>query len=183
VLIILKAVDYGWTVYDAWQSARTLSDPNATDSEKAFAAANLATTVAFEAAEPDDLLPLSLPLDDLARHGIIKLGKEAGEEAAEELPWQMHHFATNKSSRWTNQMAEIAEKYGLDLDEAWNKGLLPQRGRHPDAYHEWVLEQMRDIDKRAQGNVDLFLDLYEQEVKQVVCENPAMLRKWWWEAR
>jgi RHS repeat-associated protein len=83
-IIILKIVDYGWTAYDAWQSARTLSDPNATDSEKAFATASLATTVAFEAAEPDDLLPLSLPLDDLARHGIIKLGKEAGEEAAEQ---------------------------------------------------------------------------------------------------
>jgi hypothetical protein len=61
-----------------------LSDPTATDSEKAFAATNLAMTVAFEAAEPDDLLPLSLPLDDLARHGIIKLGKETGEEAAEQ---------------------------------------------------------------------------------------------------
>jgi RHS repeat-associated protein len=55
VLIILKAVDYGWTAYDAWQSARTLSDPNATGFEKAFATASLATTVAFEAAEPDDL--------------------------------------------------------------------------------------------------------------------------------
>ncbi|MGC8787969.1 MAG: hypothetical protein ACP5Q1_11140 [Anaerolineae bacterium] len=41
-------------------------------------------TVAFEAAEPDDALPVGLPLDDLARHGIIKLGKEAGQEAAEE---------------------------------------------------------------------------------------------------
>lgn len=56
-------------------------------------------------------------------------------------------------------------------------------GRHPDAYHEWVLERMYAIDERAQGNVDIFLDLYEQEVKRVVRENPAMLRKWWWEAR
>ncbi len=81
-------------------------------------------------------------------------------------------------------MAEIARKYGLDLDEAWNKELLSHgRGRHPDAYHEWVLKQMREIHERAQGNVDIFLELYEQKVKQVVRENPAMLRKWWWEAR
>jgi hypothetical protein len=95
----------------------------------------------------------------------------------------MHHFATNKNTKWTHQMAEIAEKYGLDLDDAWNKELLPHRGRHPDAYHEWVLERMTEIDQAAQGNVEIFLDLYEQKVKQVVRENPAMLQKWWWEAR
>ena len=200
-LIALKVVDLGWTAWDSYQSLRVMNDPNASETARAEAAANLALAVAFEATEPDDLLPVALPLDDLARKGVLKLGREAAgeaagrvgkefveevaEEAVEELPEQMvHHFATNKSSRWTNQMAEIARKYGLDLDEAWNKELLPHgRGRHPDAYHEWVLERMRWIDQRAQGNVDIFLDLYEQEVKRVVRENPAMLRKWWWEAR
>jgi len=76
-IVLFKAVDYGWTAYDAWQSSLTFSNPNATDAEKAAAAANLAMTAAFEAAEPDDLLPVGLPLDDLARHGVLKYGDEA----------------------------------------------------------------------------------------------------------
>jgi hypothetical protein len=126
---------------------------------------------------------------------LVRLGREAGEEALEEglervgreaieeLPEQIHHFATNKSSRWTDDMAEIAREYGLDLDDAWNKGPIPQRGRHPDAYHEWVLDRMRSIDRRAQGNREVFLELYEREVKQVVREHPEMLRRWYWEGR
>jgi hypothetical protein len=89
---------------------------------------------------------------------VLRGTEQTVRRAVEQLPQQMHHFATNKSSKWTNQMAEIARKYGLDLDEAWNKELLPHgRGRHPDAYHEWVLEQMRVIDKRAQSNVEVIV--------------------------
>ncbi|WP_448593697.1 RHS repeat-associated core domain-containing protein [Thermoflexus hugenholtzii] len=182
-IIALKVIDYGWTAYEAWHSLRVLQDPNASPEARAEAAANLALTSAFEAGEPDDLLPIGLPLDDLARVGLIggvrKIGKEAGEtatrraaqaggeEAAEELPSRMHHFATNKNRKWTPQFAEILQNYGLDLDEAWNQEFLPQRGHHLDAYHEWVLEQMGKIDKKAQGNREVFLELFEQWVKIV----------------
>ncbi len=104
----------------------------------------------------------------------------AAREAVEELPEQIHHFATNKSSKWTDRMAEITQKYGLDLDDAWNKRRLPHRGRHPDAYHEWVLERMFEVDEIAQGNREAFLELFEQKVKRVVQERPEMLRKWYW---
>jgi hypothetical protein len=83
VIVITKAIDYGWTAYDAWQSTKVLNDPTATDAAKALAAANLAMTAAFEAAEPDDVLPIGLPLDDLARHGVLKLGDEAVEHGDE----------------------------------------------------------------------------------------------------
>ena len=83
-VIALKVIDYGWTAYDAWQSGRVLADPNASQEAKYTAAVNLALTAGFEAAEPDDLLPVSLPLDDLARRGLVTLGKEAGEEAGEQ---------------------------------------------------------------------------------------------------
>lgn len=68
-IVVLKVVDYGWTAYDAWQSTQTLNNPAATDADKALAATNLAMTVAFEAAEPDDTSPIGLPLDDIVRHG------------------------------------------------------------------------------------------------------------------
>ncbi len=83
VIVAAKAIDYGWTAYDAAQSLKVMNDPNASEAAKTAAAASLALTVAFEAAEPDDLLPVSLPLDDLARKGILKLGKEATETTAE----------------------------------------------------------------------------------------------------
>jgi len=186
-ILALKVVDYGWTAYEAWHSLQVMNDPHASPEARAEAVANLALTAAFEAGEPDDLLPISLPLDDLARVGLIggvrKIGKEIREEAAENLPLQMHHFATNKNRKWTPRFAEILREYGLNLDEAWNQERLPQRGRHPDAYHEWVLEEMRKIDKKAKGNREVFLKLFEQRVKQKVRENPAMLRKSYWEVR
>jgi hypothetical protein len=61
-----------------------LADPNASQQAKDAAAVQLALTAAFEAAEPDDLLAVSFPLDDLARKGLVTLGKEASEEAGEQ---------------------------------------------------------------------------------------------------
>ncbi len=51
-------------------------------------------------------------------------------------PEQLHHFATNKNKTYTPQFEEIANKYGLDLDDAWNKEYMPHQGRHPNEYHE-----------------------------------------------
>ena len=83
IVVALKVIDYGWTAWDSYQSLKVIKDPNASQAAKAEAATNLAMTVAFEAIEPDDLLPIALPLDDLARKGILKLGKETGQEIAE----------------------------------------------------------------------------------------------------
>jgi hypothetical protein len=83
VLILAKVIDYGWTALDVIESSKVISDPNATDQEKSQATGNIAMAVSLEAAEPDDLIPIALPLDDLVRKGIIKLGQETGEETAE----------------------------------------------------------------------------------------------------
>jgi hypothetical protein len=52
-IVALKVIDYGWTAYDAYQATTTLADPNASEEDKAFAAADLPMMAAFEAAEPD----------------------------------------------------------------------------------------------------------------------------------
>ncbi|WP_412674546.1 AHH domain-containing protein [Aneurinibacillus thermoaerophilus] len=62
-------------------------------------------------------------------------------------PEQVHHYATNKSKKYTPQIEAITKKYGLDLDEAWNKELLPHQGRHPNDYHEYVLDKLNTFDK------------------------------------
>lgn len=92
-----------------------------------------------------------------------------------EKPYQIHHFATNKHEYYTAQFEKIVEKYDLDLDGAWNKEELPHQGRHPNSYHQFVLEQMQAIDRVAHGDVNIFLEMFENNVKSVVRAHPDML--------
>jgi len=82
--LVLKAIDYGWTAYDAYQSGKVLSDPNASREDKLFAALNVGLAVIFEAGEPDDLLPAGLPLDDVGRRAVMKWAREAFEKGGNE---------------------------------------------------------------------------------------------------
>ena len=109
--------------------------------------------------------------------GKISFGNGSGTNTK---PLQEHHYATNKSKKYTSQFENIANKYGLDLDDPWNKEFLPHQGRHSYDYHEFVLDEMIEIDKVANGNKDLFIELYEENVKSVIRENPEMLYKEYW---
>ena len=65
------------------------------------------------------------------------------------------------------------------MDSEWNKDLLPHQGRHPNVYHDCVLDSMKQFDEIAQGNRDVFLKLYEN-MKRNVQANPDMLYKNYW---
>jgi len=82
-VVVLKAIDYGWTAYDMWQSGRVLNDPSATRGDKLMAGLNVGLAFAFEAVEPDDLLPVGLPLDDVGRRVMMKGVREAYEQGGE----------------------------------------------------------------------------------------------------
>ena len=97
-------------------------------------------------------------------------------------PLQKHHYATNKSKKYTPQMENITKKYGLDLDDEWNKELLPHQGRHPNAYHDYVLDKLSTYDRLAKGDREKFLKLYEG-LKQEVRDNPDMLYKEYWRSK
>ncbi len=73
----------------------------------------------------------------------------------------------------------MKKKYGLELDDAWNKELLPPQGRDPNAYHEYVLDRINEYDAIARGNKEIFLELFEG-LKKEVRENPDMLYKEYW---
>ena len=94
-------------------------------------------------------------------------------------PNQVHHYATNKNKVYTPQFEEVAKKYGLNLDDTWNKDLLPHQGRHPNAYHNYVLDSMKQFDEVAQGNKEVFMKLYEN-MKKCIQSNPDMLYKNYW---
>jgi len=94
-------------------------------------------------------------------------------------PNQLHHFATNKNKTYTPQLKEVANKYDLKLNDSWNKEMLPHQGRHPNEYHEYVLNSMKQFDEIAQGNKDVFLKLYDG-LKKNISSNPEMLYKNYW---
>ena len=95
-------------------------------------------------------------------------------------PAQNHHFATDKNSKFTPEMKEIAAKYDLDLNGDLNKTRMPHQGRHPNAYHRWVLDQMNTIDATPGMNQQQFINSFDLNVKQPVMNNPTMLRKIYW---
>lgn len=72
-------------------------------------------------------------------------------------------------------LEEIANRYELDLDDAWNKDLLPHQGRHPNAYHEYVLDSMKQFDK--EWNETWFGDNQKIDVKKTTDYIPEFLRK------
>lgn len=109
-----------------------------------------------------------------------KLAKEVIENTGKAKPIQLHHFLTNKSSKYTGQFEKITKKYGLDLNGNWNKSTLPHQGRHPNAYHDYILNGIRRIDEIAKGNKNKFLKLFES-IKDEVLNNPDMVTKKFWE--
>lgn len=114
-----------------------------------------------------DKAPADGPVDDI-------------EEFLNTLPEQTHHYATNKNRTYTPEFEKIANKYGLSLDGDWNKDLLHHLGKHPNEYHDFVLEAMKCIDASACGDQATFLQLYEQYVKSIVRKKPILLRKKGW---
>ena len=67
----------------------------------------------------------------------------------------------------------------MDLDDDWNKALMPHQGRHPNAYHEYVFDKIRNFDKIANGDTEMFLELYDK-MKERIINNPEMLYKQDW---
>jgi RHS repeat-associated protein len=86
ILGALKLIDYGWTAYDIAESTNTLNNPNALLEDKVLAGVNIILSVGFEAGEPDDASPISLPADDVARklalYGIDQTIKKRGLNTA-----------------------------------------------------------------------------------------------------
>jgi len=95
-------------------------------------------------------------------------------------PNQNHHFATDKNKKYTPAMKEITDKYDLDLKDDWNKANLPHQGRHPNEYHNFVIEQMKIIDNMPNMNQGLFIEQFKINIRQPIINNPNMLYKDYW---
>ncbi|SHH28624.1 DNRLRE domain-containing protein [Clostridium grantii] len=161
-----------------------------------YAAYIYATAVA---ASPDTQLDLQLVSMDLAKGdyisaaldliGILIPGgtgfgqlSKPGQKLIGKLlrgvfkPLQMHHFATNKNKLFTPQFKKIVGKYGLNLNGDWNKALMPHQGRHTNAYHNYILKEIKRIHSIAKGDKTKFLKLFNR-LKQDVINDPNILYK------
>jgi hypothetical protein len=56
---------------------------------------------------------------------------------------------------------------------------MPHQGRNPNAYHDYMLENVKQFDLAANGNSDRFLDLFSG-LRQEIINNPDMLYKNYW---
>ena len=83
-------------------------------------------------------------------------------------------------TKYTEMYDQVIKRYGLKLDDEWNKVFVPHLGSHPNEYHEYMIEQIMDIDAVAHGDKDIFLDMFDQ-LKQEVIDNPKMLNKDYWD--
>jgi len=77
-------------------------------------------------------------------------------------------------------MEELASHYGLDLNDAWNVELLPHKGRHPNEYHDWILNRMREIEMTPGMNRERFIQEFNKKIKKPVINMPEMLYKRFW---
>jgi len=73
---ISAIIDYGWTAFDMVSAFVTTLNPNAKPIDKTLAKVDIALAGAFEGAEPDEISPVNLPLDDIARKGVMGALKE-----------------------------------------------------------------------------------------------------------
>jgi hypothetical protein len=77
-------------------------------------------------------------------------------------------------------MEAIAKRFGLDLDDLWNKAAMPHLGRHPTKYHEFVLQGMQQAAAEAGTSTAKFLELFDLYVKQPILQNPNLLHSSGW---
>lgn len=99
-------------------------------------------------------------------------------------PYQNHHVAPWNNKTHSEKYKTIADIYGLDLrdkEKMWNTVNVPHMGSHPIAYKDWVLRQMVDAHSVANGDKELFLQLFEKGVRNAIQMYPDMLDRWWWD--
>ena len=179
--------DIGFTLYDIGYAVYKSSkgDNSGWIDVGLDAAAILVPGIPAGLSKIDDAVKLARKADKIG--DAVRTADKVGDTAKvvkSSRPNQIHHFATNKSKKYTQQMKNIADKYGLKLDgkgAGWNMDSLPHQGRHPNKYHEFVLDGMNRASNEAGSDTSKFLELFDKYVKEPVRNNPDLLRKAGWE--
>ncbi len=108
------------------------------------------------------------------------LYKETATSIRKTKPIQGHHIIPWGNKKWSDEYRKITDLYDLDLRKAWNVHRMPHLGRHPDAYHRWVLDNLNTIHKEAKLDKTKFMELYHEHLVNPVKANPDMLDAIYW---
>lgn len=93
------------------------------------------------------------------------------------------HHGIPKNSKLGKSFQPILDKYGLDVEGAWNKIQIPHKGSHPAEYDRWVLEQVKIANtatQKAGGGAEMFKTKYKELVIDPLEKNPELLNKSGW---
>ena len=119
----LKVIDYGWTAWDVYQAGRTLANPGTSQNDRMMAGLTVGMAVLFEAVEPDDILPVGLPIDDVARRAILNGAREALETGG---PEAVERFLRNQLGDHADTVIKkMDELLGLDANSLYNATQVP----------------------------------------------------------
>jgi RHS repeat-associated protein len=106
-------IDYGWTAWDIVNSVGVLMDPDASDEARAEAGFNIFLALALEGLEPDEVLPVNLPIDDVVRHGIIAGAKQGAAQAAKKLGKKVASSVVNAAIKFDGKIDSYANLVSL----------------------------------------------------------------------
>ena len=84
-----------------------------------------------------------------------------------------HHIITNKHQTRPIESKEIIDRYNYSLDHPSN--LMPlqgHRGRHTNAYHDFITVVIKELDIIADGSIDIFIEGMEK-LGEFILDN------WW----
>ena len=109
------------------------------------------------------------PLNDARGGGFWGTFLQSLEDATKGLSMAMgqrnmlsserHHVLSNKSTKYTPQYKEITYRYNMELNARENiVNMDGHRGRHTNAYHDFVLEGLTNLDSIAKGDQQLFYE-------------------------
>lgn len=129
--------------------------------------------IAVDEIESEDYHTYFVGLDSVLVHNACST------KSTNQKPTEKHHMLTNKNKKYTPEFKKIADKYGLDLKDEWNIQKMAHRGRHATEYHDFMLKNLKEINRAAQGNTNVFLDLFNN-LKQKIINNPDILYKAFW---
>ncbi len=90
---------------------------------------------------------------------------------------ELHHIATHINKRFGPQFAELFEQAGLSVKKSVENivELVGHSGRHTNAYHKWVLDQLRDATKGLSGSEFAKALLKQLEViKRILKKDPRL---------
>ena len=81
---------------------------------------------------------------------------------------ERHHIVSDKHSKYTPQYKEITDRYNYSLSQQENiVDLENHKGRHTNAYHEFILTGLQAADEYAGGDSTKFIDCMHAIAKYV----------------